>query len=130
MFIPISFLLPPTPDGVGCAAPIVQLAASAKSRDSESPARGLVELDRPRHRSPPTLYSPSSSDRPVSRAVLDRYGLAGCGGAHGPHEAVAFFARAHQVDLARLLEELPRRRSPARRPSPTRKLLTATEKGG
>lgn len=43
---------------------------------------------------------------PSCRPVLDRYGLAGCGGRYGPHETLGFFARAHQVDLTRLLSEL------------------------
>src|SRR5262245_29802708 len=45
---------------------------------------------------------------PESRAVLDRYGLRGCGGPLGPHESIRFFARAHRVDEARLLDELDR----------------------
>ncbi|MEZ5393712.1 MAG: hypothetical protein R2724_12810 [Bryobacterales bacterium] len=53
-----------------------------------------------------TLLPELLRDRPASRAVLNRYGLAGCGGRQGPHESVGFFARAHQVDLATLLEEL------------------------
>src|SRR6186997_2099963 len=43
---------------------------------------------------------------PQARVVLDRYGLRGCGGARGPVESLAFFARAHDVPLARLLGEL------------------------
>ncbi|MCS7223626.1 MAG: DUF1858 domain-containing protein [Armatimonadetes bacterium] len=43
---------------------------------------------------------------PSTRIVLDRYGLQGCGGPEGPKESVAWFARVHQVDLDRLLEEL------------------------
>jgi hypothetical protein len=43
---------------------------------------------------------------PESRAVLDRYGLKGCGGPLGPAETLAFFARAHEVELSTLLEEL------------------------
>ncbi len=44
--------------------------------------------------------------RPTARGVLDRYGLQGCGGPQGPSETLAFFARAHDVPLERLLEEL------------------------
>jgi NnrS protein/uncharacterized protein DUF1858 len=44
--------------------------------------------------------------RPSTRTVLDKYGLHGCGGAHGPVETLAFFARAHDVPLDRLLAEL------------------------
>ncbi len=43
---------------------------------------------------------------PSCRPVLDRYGLAGCGGRYGPHETLEFFARAHQVDLQKLLRDL------------------------
>src|SRR5262245_43584727 len=43
---------------------------------------------------------------PQARGVLDRYGLRGCGVAHGPVETLEFFARAHDVPLPRLLEEL------------------------
>jgi hypothetical protein len=43
---------------------------------------------------------------PQARTVLDRYGLRGCGGANGPVESLGFFARAHDVPLARLLSEL------------------------
>ena len=44
--------------------------------------------------------------RPQSRAVLDRYGLNGCGGPEGPVETLGFFARAHDGPLHRLLAEL------------------------
>jgi hypothetical protein len=43
---------------------------------------------------------------PQVRPVLDRYGLRGCGGPQGPAESLEFFARAHEVPLAALLEEL------------------------
>lgn len=43
---------------------------------------------------------------PQARGVLDRYGLRGCGGPSGPVESLGFFARAHDVPLARLLSEL------------------------
>jgi hypothetical protein len=43
---------------------------------------------------------------PQARRVLDRYGLRGCGGPHGPVESLRFFARAHDVPLERLLEEI------------------------
>lgn len=43
---------------------------------------------------------------PRARAVLDRYGLKGCGGSEGPRESLGFFARAHDVPLDRLLSEL------------------------
>src|SRR5262249_36585715 len=43
---------------------------------------------------------------PQVRPVLDKYGLRGCGGEHGPMESIAFFAGAHDVPLTRLLDEL------------------------
>lgn len=43
---------------------------------------------------------------PATRAVFDRHGLKGCGGVHGPKEALSFFAEVHAVDLSTLLEEL------------------------
>jgi hypothetical protein len=43
---------------------------------------------------------------PQTRAVLDRYGLRGCGGPLGPVETLGFFAKAHDVPLPRLLDEL------------------------
>jgi hypothetical protein len=54
-------------------------------------------------------------DAPQVRPVLDRYGLRGCGGALGPVETLAFFARAHDVPLEPLLEEL---RVAAHNPAP------------
>ncbi|HEY5625294.1 MAG TPA: DUF1858 domain-containing protein, partial [Dehalococcoidia bacterium] len=38
--------------------------------------------------------------------VFERHGLAGCGGADGPIEPIAFFARVHEVDPAALLRDL------------------------
>lgn len=43
---------------------------------------------------------------PQARSVLDRYGLRGCGGPTGPMESLEFFARAHDVPLPKLLDEL------------------------
>jgi hypothetical protein len=43
---------------------------------------------------------------PQTRPVLDRYGLRVCGGPLGPVESLEFFAKAHDVPLPRLLEEL------------------------
>ena len=43
---------------------------------------------------------------PATRALLDRYGLKGCGGPQGPSEPVSWFARLHGVPLAQLLCEL------------------------
>jgi hypothetical protein len=43
---------------------------------------------------------------PQVRRVLDRYGLRGCGGPEGPAESLEFFARAHEVPLPNLLDEL------------------------
>src|SRR5512146_1493697 len=43
---------------------------------------------------------------PTARRIFDRHGLHGCGGEHGPTEALSFFAAVHQVDLENLLREL------------------------
>src|SRR5688500_16628350 len=43
---------------------------------------------------------------PRARAVLDRYGLRGCGGPTGPHESLGTFARAHGVQTGQLLDDL------------------------
>ncbi|MBI4533876.1 MAG: hypothetical protein HY711_07995, partial [Candidatus Melainabacteria bacterium] len=45
-------------------------------------------------------------EHPTVRPVLDRYGLKGCGGAYGPVESIAYFARAHDVDPSKLVAEL------------------------
>ena len=52
---------------------------------------------------------------PETRSVFDRYGLRGCGGAHGPAETLEFFARVHQVDASQLIQEI---RAEAARPHP------------
>ncbi|HYT94458.1 MAG TPA: NnrS family protein [Gemmataceae bacterium] len=54
---------------------------------------------------------------PEARAVLDRYGLRGCGGERGPAESLGFFARAHDVPIEQLLCEVRERL--ARRPEPS-----------
>jgi hypothetical protein len=56
--------------------------------------------------SPNTLIPELLARSPQARLVLDRYGLRGCGGASGPVETLGFFSRAHDVPIARLLEEL------------------------
>jgi hypothetical protein len=56
--------------------------------------------------SPNTLIPDLLREAPNARAVLDRYGLRGCGGPLGPHETLEFFARAHDVPLDRLLAEI------------------------
>jgi hypothetical protein len=43
---------------------------------------------------------------PTARRVLDRHGLKGCGGEHGPKESLDFFAAVHQVDVEALVQEL------------------------
>lgn len=43
---------------------------------------------------------------PSTRAILDRYGLKGCGGPLGPHEQLGRFARLHGVAIDKLLAEL------------------------
>ena len=53
-----------------------------------------------------TLIPELLTTRPSARRILDKYGLHGCGGPQGPVETLAFFARAHDVPLDRLLAEL------------------------
>lgn len=53
-----------------------------------------------------TLIPDLMRAHPGARAVLDRYGLRGCGGRLGPYETLGFFARAHGVEQGRLLREL------------------------
>lgn len=60
-----------------------------------------------------TLIPELVGKAPQSRAVLDRHGLRGCGGALGPPESLGYFARAHEVPLDALLQEL---RSTVREP--------------
>ena len=43
---------------------------------------------------------------PGARKIFDKHGLHGCGGEHGPSEALSFFAAVHQVELRGLLDEL------------------------
>ncbi len=64
-----------------------------------------------------TLLPDLLREAPPCRPVLDRYGLAGCGGRYGPHETLGFFARAHQVDLETLLRELREAASAAPEPA-------------
>jgi NnrS protein/Domain of unknown function (DUF1858)/Domain of Unknown function (DUF542) len=68
---------------------------------------------------PDVLLPELLSAHPELRAVFDRWGLAGCGGPLGPPETVEFFARAHGVELAGLLDELrAARRAPQGAPAP------------
>jgi hypothetical protein len=55
---------------------------------------------------PETLIPDLLKAAPRARAVLDVYGLRGCGGPLGPMESLAFFASAHDVPLPQLLVEL------------------------
>lgn len=43
---------------------------------------------------------------PQSRAVLDDFGLRGCGGPRGPHESLGYFARAHGLDESKVLAQI------------------------
>jgi hypothetical protein len=56
--------------------------------------------------SPQVMIPVLLRENPAARAVLDRYGLRGCGGPNGPHESLEVFARAHDVPLDGLLAEL------------------------
>jgi len=53
------------------------------------------------------MFLPEMVERyPATRAVLDRYGLHGCGGPQGPREQLGWFARLHGVPIDQLLREL------------------------
>lgn len=53
-----------------------------------------------------TIIPDLLAEFPPARIVLDQYGLRGCGGPNGPSETLGFFAQAHDVPIARLLDEL------------------------
>jgi hypothetical protein len=55
---------------------------------------------------PDTMLPELFHRHPQTRAVFDRYGLRGCGGATGPHESIRFFAAAHGVPETSLMAEL------------------------
>ncbi len=57
---------------------------------------------------PSTLIPELLRRAPQARSILDQYGLRGCGGPLGPEESLEFFARAHDVPLDRMLDELHR----------------------
>ncbi len=59
-----------------------------------------------------TLIPDLLSQTPQARQVLDRYGLRGCGGENGPHETLGFFARAHDVPVQQLLDDVRAHRAP------------------
>lgn len=43
---------------------------------------------------------------PVCKEVFKKYGIGGCGGPYGPPEPIDFFAKAHNVDIATLIDDL------------------------
>jgi hypothetical protein len=55
---------------------------------------------------PETMLPDMVGRYPATRAVLDRYGLQGCGGPAGPYESIAWFSKLHDVPLEKLLGEL------------------------
>lgn len=64
-----------------------------------------------------TLIPDVLRQAPQTRQVLDGYGLRGCGGPHGPHETLGFFARAHDVPIENLLSDVRRQlATPSDRP--------------
>jgi uncharacterized protein involved in response to NO len=54
------------------------------------------------------LVSEINQKYPQCRPVFEKYGIAGCGGEHGPQEPLFIFAAAHRVPLRELVEELNR----------------------
>ncbi|MEW6249976.1 MAG: DUF1858 domain-containing protein [Planctomycetota bacterium] len=69
-------------------------------------ASGLLETRGEAPIAAGTMLPDLLRSRPHLRRVFDDYGLRGCGGAYGPAETVAYFARAHGVELEPLLAEL------------------------
>lgn len=65
---------------------------------------------------PDTMLPDLFAAHPHLRRVFDCYGLRGCGGRNGPAESIAFFAKAHGVNLATLMGEL---QQALRMPAPT-----------
>jgi Domain of unknown function (DUF1858)/NnrS protein len=55
---------------------------------------------------PQTMLPDLLGRHPLARAVFNRYGLRGCGGAQGPAESLEFFAKTHGVPLSQLVDEL------------------------
>jgi uncharacterized protein involved in response to NO len=56
---------------------------------------------------PPTMTIREVLRRfPSTRAVLERYGLADCGGDEGPEEPIAWFATVHRLPLEELLRDV------------------------
>ncbi|MFO0910373.1 MAG: DUF1858 domain-containing protein [Isosphaeraceae bacterium] len=66
----------------------------------------MSSVTRNRVTDPTQLVPELLREYPAARRVLDRHGLAGCGGPQGPHETLRFFARAHGIDEDRLLDEI------------------------
>src|SRR5262245_19929159 len=48
---------------------------------------------------------------PATRPVLERYGLADCGGTDGPDEPLAWFATVHRIPLGDFLRDVRDRKS-------------------
>jgi len=98
---------------------------SDKYREGEAPFnRPVGETVMSSRPVTPDMLLPDVVTRyPATRAVLDRYGLRGCGGPTGPRETIAWFARLHSVPLERLIDELnqaacePQPTEPSFRPS-------------
>src|SRR5215207_7710133 len=65
-----------------------------------------VETDADTSLDSETMIPDLLARHPQAGAVLDRYGLRGCGGRLGPVESLGFFARTHGVAEATLLAEL------------------------
>ncbi len=53
-----------------------------------------------------TLIPDLLQTAPQTRAILDQYGLRGCGGPLGPQESLGFFARAHEVPADLLIAKV------------------------
>ena len=75
---------------------------------------------------PPTMTIREVSRRfPATRPVLERYGLADCGGEEGPDEPLAWFATVHRLPLDDFLKDI--RKPPSRLRRGARRLRAGPE---
>ncbi len=84
-----------------CAAkglPLSEVLADLESAHAAAEAQAIV---------PPTTSIREVLRRfPATRPVLERWGLADCGGAEGPDEPLAWFATVHQLPLDEFLRDV------------------------
>jgi hypothetical protein len=85
-------------------------ACAAKGKDLAEVIRDLDSADaatESHNLVPPTMSIRELSRRfPATRPVLERYGLADCGGEEGPDEPLAWFATVHRLPLEQFLRDV------------------------